>query len=595
MRPLRALLLILALVAAPWPVSPAAVAAPPDPGDKVSAWVTEHTAGGQSAEFLVVLNQQADLSGAASQPTKQARGRFVFEALLKTAQATQGPLLAWLTANNVPHRAFYITNLVWVQGDASVVQALAARADVARLDANPQIANSLHRVAPAPRRPVAAPEGVESSLTYVNADDVWALGYTGQGIVIGGQDTGYQWDHPALKPHYRGWNGTTVDHNYNWHDSIHSGTSSCGGVNLAAPCDDNNHGTHTMGTAVGDDGGSNQIGMAPGAQWIGCRNMVEGVGTPATYLECFEWFLAPYALGDEPADGNPDLAPDVTINSWGCPPVEGCVVNSLRAAVEAQRAAGIFTVVSAGNKGSACSTIVDPPSFYDAAYTVGALNNGTDVIAGLSSRGPVSADGSGRIKPDIAAPGTSILSSIPNNSYTTMMGTSMAVPHVVGAVALLWSARPAAHGQIGLTEIILNQAAHHINSAACGGSGSWPNPTYGYGRLNVQAAVNSVPAEAGTLTGTVTEALTGEPVPGANLRATFANTPTLTFDMVSDTEGVFTQTLFVGTYTLTVSHPPLWPATVGGITILSNAVTTQNFALGPSYSLHFPLLFKTAP
>ena len=149
-----------------------------------------------------------------------------------------------------------------------------------------------------------------------------------------------------------------------------------------------------MGTALGDDGASNQIGMAPGAQWIGCRNMDEGVGTPATYLECFEWFLAPYPVGGTPDQGNPDLAPDVTNNSWGCPPAEGCAVGTLQAAVEAQRAAGILTVVSAGNRGSACATVVDPPAIYDAAYTVGALNKGTDTIAGLSSRGPVTVDGS---------------------------------------------------------------------------------------------------------------------------------------------------------------------------------------------------------
>ena len=85
--------------------------------------------------------------------------------------------------------------------------------------------------------------------------------------MVGGQDTGYRWDHPALQSHYRGWNGITVTHDYNWHDSIHVTThgSSCG-VDSLTPCDDYGHGTHTMGTIVGDDGGANQIGMAPGAQ-----------------------------------------------------------------------------------------------------------------------------------------------------------------------------------------------------------------------------------------------------------------------------------------------------------------------------------------
>ena len=209
MRKLRALVLLVLVVAgqglapAPYP----AVAAPPA-ASKVARWVAEHTAPGQAAEFLVVLAQQADLSAAAHLPTRQAKGRYVYETLRQTALKTQGPVLAWLEANQVPHRSFYIVNLIWVQGDASVVEALAARADVARLDANPAIANSINQASPAAG---FAPLGVESNINYVNADDVWALGYTGQGIVIGGQDTGYQWDHPALKPHYRGWDGSTAD------------------------------------------------------------------------------------------------------------------------------------------------------------------------------------------------------------------------------------------------------------------------------------------------------------------------------------------------------------------------------------------------
>src|SRR6476646_7675084 len=81
--------------------------------------------------------------------------------------------------------------------------------------------------------------------------------------------------------------------------------------------DDFFHGSHTTGTAIGDDGAGNQIGMAPGAKWIGCRNMDVGNGTPARYIECMEFFLAPYPIGG--GQGDPTKAPDITINSWGCP------------------------------------------------------------------------------------------------------------------------------------------------------------------------------------------------------------------------------------------------------------------------------------
>ena len=168
----------------------------------------------------------------------------------------------------------------------------------------------------------------------------------------------------------------------------------------------------------------------------------------------------------------------------------------MQAAVEAQRAAGILTVVSAGNSGSSCSTVSSPPSFYDAVYSIGALSTGTDNIASFSSRGPVTADGSGRLKPDICAPGTSTRSSsrTSDTSYTSLSGTSMASPHVAGGVGLLLSARPALRGNVMGTRNFINQSAVHILSSTCdgGGAGVSPNNTFGHGRIDVQAAVNSV-------------------------------------------------------------------------------------------------------
>src|SRR6184192_1590889 len=233
--------------------------------------------------------------------------------------------------------------------------------------------------------------------------------------------------------------------------------------------------------------GTNQIGMAPGAKWIACRNMDVGTGTPARYIECMEFFLAPYPLNCTPAEGDPTKAPDITINSWGCPASEGCVVgDELQAAVEAQEAAGIQMVVAAGNSGSGCSTVSDPPSFYAASYTVGALNTGTDTIAGFSSRGPVTRDGSNRTKPDITAPGTNTRSAngSPLNGcdscYTTASGTSMATPHIAGAMALLWSAHPELQNQIQPSRDALDNSAHFIdNLGACGSAGP-PNNVYGW-------------------------------------------------------------------------------------------------------------------
>src|SRR5213075_1177382 len=294
-----------------------------------------------------------------------------------------------------------------------------------------------------------------------------------------------------------------ANHNFNWHDSIHDSVGNPCGNDSPQPCDDFFHGTHTTGTAIGDDGGTNQIGMAPGAKWIGCRNMDVGTGTPARYIECMEFFLAPYPVGG--GQGDPTKAPDITINSWGCPTSEGCSVNTLQAAVEAQAAAGIMMVVAAGNSGSACSTVTDPPSFYEASYTVGALNTGTDTIASFSSRGPVTTDGSGRIKPDIAAPGnpTRSCTNDTDSSYAAFSGTSMATPHIAGAIALLWNAIPSLRHQLTASRDALNNSAVHISDTQCGDAGP-PNNVYGWGRVDILAAVGGVPTPSPTATATAT-------------------------------------------------------------------------------------------
>ncbi len=446
---------------------------------KVAPAVLDGTGSGGQTEMLVVLAEQAPLGAADRLEGKVARGRLVVERLRAAAGRSQTPLLRLLTARGVPHRAFWVANMVWVRGDRALVEALARRSDVARLDANPRV-----RLAEpvAERAPVVA-TAVEWNITMVGAPDLWALGPTGQGVVLAGQDTGYDWMHPALESAYRGWNGATASHDYNWHDAIHSGGGSCG-ADSPVPCDDYGHGTHTMGTMVGDDGGSNQIGMAPGARWIGCRNMDQGAGTPATYAECFQFFLAPTDLAGE--NPRPDLAPDVINDSWVCTPTEGCTdPDILRTVVENVRAAGIVVVASAGNSGPTCSSVVDPPAIYDASFSVGAVDS-SDTIASFSSRGPVTADGSGRLKPEVVAPGVNVRSSFPGGGYATDSGTSMAGPHVAGLAALLISACPGLRGDVDAIEADIEAAALPLTtSETCGGlaPGAVPNNTYGFGRI----------------------------------------------------------------------------------------------------------------
>lgn len=454
--------------------------------DKVDSGVLQ-SASQAPTEFLVYLAYQADLSAAQALPTKSQKGWYVYRTLTAFAERTQAPLIAELKRLGVVYRSYWIANMIWVRGSLDAIQLMAMRSDVAHLYANPHVPLD-KPVRQNPLYPSASiPNPIEWNIDWVNAPQVWALGDTGQGVVVGGADTGYDWDHPALINQYRGWNGVTADHDYSWHDAIHSAVNNPCGYNSSVPCDDFGHGTHTMGTMVGDDGSANKIGMAPGARWIGCRNMDQGVGQPSTYAECYQWFLAPTRV--DGSDPNPDMAPDVINNSWDCPPIEGCNPESLLIPVQNLVAAGIVSVQSAGNAGPACSTVSNPAAIYDESLTVGATGYYTDTIALFSSRGPVTVDGSNRPKPDITAPGVNIRSSYPGGGYTKMSGTSMAGPHVAGLVALLISAESDIRGHVAEIESTIEQSAVHIPYAGCSSSGV-PNNTYGWGRINAIAAIN---------------------------------------------------------------------------------------------------------
>lgn len=463
---------------------------------KIQDWVLQRTEAGAEAELLVVLKDRADLALAERLPTKEAKGWFVYEALTDTAERTQRPLRAWLEARGITYQAFFIVNALLVKGNRDLALELAERDDVDRIEGNPVIHNVLppveqeDTVAPGRVDGPSAPSTVEWNIARSKAPDVWALGYRGQGVVVGGADTGYRWTHAALKGKYRGWDGTTADHNYNWHDAVHSGGGVCG-PDSQQPCDDYGHGTHTMGTVLGDDGAGNQVGMAPGAQWIGCRNMDVGNGTPARYLECFQFFLAPTRLDGTGAD--PSRAPDLTTNSWGCPASEGCSWSTLQQAIDAQRAAGIMTVVSAGNSGPACGSVSDAPAPYASSFAVGATTS-TDTVASFSSRGP--AVGSGLTKPDVVAPGVGVRSASygSDTAYTFMSGTSMAAPNVAGGVALLLSAQTCYRRAPDAIADLLRATATRLPSIveACGGDYvNGPNNTWGSGLLNVLAAVDA--------------------------------------------------------------------------------------------------------
>ncbi len=482
---------------------------------KVDNSLLEKSSGETNRPFFVLFRQQANLQLAAQLRTKEEKAHYVYEVLRETARSTQGDVIRFLQQSGAEYKSLFIINAIMTQGSLDLIRELAVRNDVSYICNNPPM--RFDTPVEWSMTNVGQRGAIEWGISMIQADVVWSLGHRGQGVVVGGQDTGYEWDHPALKLQYRGYNAIadTVIHDYHWHDAIHeispfhTDTVNPCGLDSRVPCDDHSHGTHTMGTMIGLDG-ENEIGVAPEAKWCACRNMERGWGTPFTYLECFQWFLAPTDLDGLHPD--PSLAPHVINNSWSCPEAEGCDSTNwhmMDMAINHLRMAGTVVVVSAGNSGSACSTVSAPPAMYEGGFAVGATAI-NDTIAGFSSRGPVTVDGSYRLKPNVAAPGVWVRSARPGGAYSHASGTSMAGPHVAGLVALIISANPELAGKVDVIEhIIESTAIPKTTDQDCGlipGS-EVPNHTYGHGRVDalaaVQAAIALIPVNTeGTQPGT---------------------------------------------------------------------------------------------
>lgn len=426
--------------------------------------------------LFVVLRDQADVSPAVQIKDINQRRRYVFDALTRQADASQADLRAALERFGIGYTPYYLVNAIQVDGGPIIRLWLTTRPEVDRVLDNPFMR-------PLPQSPPVAsgskdkPETPQWNLTQINAVRVWdELGVRGQGIVIGQSDSGVQFDHPELFDSYRGRDG---NHNYDWFDPWYGATY---------PTDIGGHGTHTLGSILG-----NATGVAPDAEWIACANLARNLGNPSYYLDCMQFMLAPFPIGGDPfSEGDPTRGAQILNNSWGCPPIEGCDVGIFLPAVRALTSAGIFLVASAGNDGPLCQSLKDPLAIYEDVLAVGATDS-TGGLAFFSSIGPVTVDGSNRIKPDLIAPGDQVLSSFPNNTYAEQSGTSMAGPHAAGVVALMWSANPRLVGDIPRTLQILRETAQPYRGPLpdCPQADSDPSVAVGYGVLDAYAAVQA--------------------------------------------------------------------------------------------------------
>ncbi len=403
---------------------------------------------------IVTLEEQAKLPKASGSLKNADRTRLI-QGMQSSALSAQKQVADWLAARSSQGAVsqiipFWIFNGFSVTATPQVIQELAARPDVRRITPDTiDIVPVGHAAAGTP----------EANIALINAPALWNLGYFGQGIVIASMDSGVDLSHPEIATRWRGGSNSWYDP-YNQHP--------------ATPFDNSGHGTWTMGVMVGSDAGGNAIGVAPQASWVAVKIFNDAGTASATAIhQGFQWVLDP--------DGDPYTAdaPQVVNNSWAFGS-SGCNLD-FQMDLQALRAAGILPVFSAGNYGPNASTDASPGN-YPEAFAVGAINN-LGVIDTASSRGPSACGETTTTYPELVAPGVNIRTTDLQGFYTLASGTSLAAPHVSGALALLLSVEPNL-GPDQLQTVLLNTAVD------LGSPG--PDNDYGYGKLDILAAYQLV-------------------------------------------------------------------------------------------------------
>jgi hypothetical protein len=331
------------------------------------------------ASYWVVLQTGADLQPAYAISDWTLRGQFVVDRLQAVATSSQARLRAHLTARGTSFEPFWAVNALRVAGTVADLDDLAAQPEVAEV-----LEDRVYLIpTPEPGAAEAAVNAVEWNIDAIRATGVWSsFEDRGDGIVVANIDTGVLHTHAALSRQYRGRQPDgTLNHNYNWFDPARV----CGVPSLA-PCDNQRHGSHTMGTMVGDDDpGPNHVGVAPHARWIaakGCESTPTVPGcSSASLLASGQWVLAPTDLNG--LNPMPGLRPHVVNNSWGSTNGSNVLYQAM---VQAWVASGIFPSFSNGNNGAAGCRTVGSLASYPESYGVGAFSS-SNTIASFSSRG----------------------------------------------------------------------------------------------------------------------------------------------------------------------------------------------------------------
>ncbi|MBN1246547.1 MAG: S8 family serine peptidase, partial [Anaerolineae bacterium] len=557
-----------------------------------------------SADFVVVMAEQADLSAAYRVSDWHDRGRYVYDTLRKVAERTQAPVLAYAKRHGLAYQAFFTTNSVHIQrGTLRAAQDIALMPGVMIIRA-PKVMQVDKAALEAQQAQATTSFGwnldalePDSGLYGMQAAQVWnQYGVRGNGIVVANIDTGVTYQHEALNRQYRGNLGSSYEHDFSWYAPTSDAAAQCGGDAATSPCDSDGHGSGTAGIMVGETADlTEQLGVAPAAEWIACMGCdLYGPGgaggcSEAALTGCADWMVAPCPIGADPGDPScdPDMRPNIVNNSWGGTGGD----DWYRGYIQAWTAAGIFPAFSAGNT-VGCAAVGSPGDNPEAFGTAAHNSTGQNLYAGGPSvffPNPSCDPDAHEVDPHLNAPTYGRTASEVPGGYYNIGGTSGASPHTAGAVALIWSANPALIGDIDTTFTLLEQSADRSSTQpwregtcdkpACAGADPYPNYCYGWGYLDALAAVDEAMAMAdnGILAGTITETGTGTPIADAQVMATLS--VTRSWQTTTDARGEYAIAVFSGAYTVDAWKYGYLPVQVTGVDVTTDMTTTLDLEL----------------
>ena len=395
----------------------------------------------KEVEFIVTLKAEADLT--------KVKPEDVVDTLRDTSEKSQESLISFVErkvkdGDISEYNSFFIINSIYIKGKAELIEKIARRSDVESIRLNHTIVSDKEEIVKRKSSLSEATSYVPWNLESIQADRVTK---TGKDIVVGIIDSGVNANHPELQ-----------------NALLPGGFKDFVEPSNTEPKDETGHGTHVAGTILG-----RTIGIAKDAKLVVARVFnKEGEASDEGLLAAGQWIL--------------EKKPQVVNNSWGGNRDDSFYDDI----VKKWKAAGIVPIFSSGNTGEYNAggegSIGSPGSLED-SFSVGALTK-DDRLAKFSLRGP--SKHTNKFKPEISAPGVNILSADYKGGYVLKTGTSMAAPHVTGAVALILEANK--NLSVDKVEDILKSTAtpltddHYISS---------PNMGYGYGKLNVYKAVEA--------------------------------------------------------------------------------------------------------